>query len=100
MISCVSFIISDYVTHGAERIYCIPFCPIRLKDVYPALFKKINATSDDPALFNATSDPILIPFSGISASEQAINQLIASIITLVIAVVGGASTGNRQILAI
>ena len=64
-----------------RRFYTFLSC--RLYKVYPAL----NAQYDDE-----TGETLLVP--AITQSNQAINQLIATIVTLVIALVGGALTGK------
>ena len=56
------------------------FYLISLKDVYPALF-------DHPDEHGNT-------VNAITEGKQAVNQLIASVITVVIAIVGGALTGK------
>ena len=64
---------NNYVPFHNNRKYHIIYCSLRT--VYPALFQDGN-----------------IP--PITPGAQAINQLIASIVTLVVALVGGALTGE------
>ena len=64
------------------RRFLFTFLPFRLYKVYPAL----KAQYDDE------TGALLVP--AITQNNQAINQLIATIVTLVIAIVGGALTGK------
>ena len=57
----------------------------RLQNVYPAMFNHTNHGVFEPA---------------ITASHQAIFQLIASIVTLVVALVGGALTGIKNLFVL
>lgn len=45
-----------------------------------------------PALFNRTDHGIFVP--AITPSQQAIYQLIAALVTLAVAIIGGALTGS------